>query len=131
MFKSYVGALSPALLARLEHAEQPSPLLLSVLSDDEKVKAHMLNYILAQTLSGSSLQMLTNVEECTGYEGSRQVVRREGPTAGSAQVGQLTSILRPASQANLSTARMRSKVRASGLDLRTDAQRDLRRPIAP
>ncbi len=44
VFISYIGALSPALLARLEHAErQPSPLPLSALSDDEKAEVRMLS----------------------------------------------------------------------------------------
>ena len=95
MFISYIGALSPAPLARLEHAErQPSALPLSALSDDEKAEAGTLSYILAQALSGSNLQSLMNVGECNGYEGWRHLVHREEPTAGSAQVGQLTSILK-------------------------------------
>ena len=83
VFISYIGALSPALLARLQHAErQPSPLPLSALSDDEKAEACTLNYVLAQALSGSNLQMLMNVGECNGYEGWRHLVHREEPTAG-------------------------------------------------
>ena len=83
VFISYIGALSPAPLARLEHAErQPSPLPLSALSDDEKAEACTLSYVLAQALSGRNLQMLMNVGECDGYEGWRHLVHREEPTAG-------------------------------------------------
>ncbi len=79
VFISYIGALSPAPLAGLEHAErQHSALPLSALSDDEC----MLSYVLAQALSGSNLQMLMNVGECNGYEGWRHLVHREEPTAG-------------------------------------------------
>ncbi len=49
---------------------------------------------MAQTLTGSSLHLLTNVEEFNGYEAWRQLVGREEPTAGSAQVSQLAGILR-------------------------------------
>ena len=95
VFRSYIGTISGQLLNRLEQVERlADPVGLNRLTPEEIAESRTLSYILAQTLSGSSLQLLMNVEECNGYEGWRQLVRREEPTAGSAQVGQLAAILK-------------------------------------
>ena len=95
VFKAYVGALSSEMLRKIDHAEKSiGAMPLGAFTPEEQVEARTLNYILAQTLTGSSLHLLMNVEYYNGYEAWRQLVRREEPTAGSAQVNQLTGILR-------------------------------------
>ena len=95
VFKAYIGALNGEMLRRLEVAEKSGTSMpLGGFSLEEATEARTMSYILAQTLTGSSLQLLMNVEEYNGYEAWRQLVKREEPTAGSAQVSQLTALLK-------------------------------------
>jgi hypothetical protein len=66
VFKAYVGALNSEMLRRLEVAEKsPIAMPLGAFSAEEKTEARTMSYILAQTLTGSSSQLLMNVEEST------------------------------------------------------------------
>ena len=78
VFKAYIGALNGEMLRRLEIAEKSlAHMQLGAFTPDEKTEARTMSYILAQTLTGSSLQLLMNVEEYNGYEAWRQLVKRE------------------------------------------------------
>ena len=50
-------------------------------------------FILSQVLSGSALTLVMGVERGNGYEQWRQLVAREEPVSGAAQVGQLRSLM--------------------------------------
>ena len=52
-----------------------------------------LAYILAQTVTGSSLQLVMNAEAHNGMESLRLAVQREAPTGGTAQVQPVTAPL--------------------------------------
>ena len=95
VFKSYIGALDSRLLNDLEIAEvQRDPLYLSSLPEGAQARARLLTYVLSQTLTGAPLLMLMNTESHNGLEAWRRIVAKEEPCQGSAQVNQLTSLLR-------------------------------------
>ena len=95
VFKSYIGALDSRLLTDLEIAEvQREPLLLTDLPEAAQGRARLLTYVLSQTLTGAPLLMLMNTESHNGLEAWRRMVAKEEPCQGSAQVNQLTAILR-------------------------------------
>ena len=95
VMKSYFGAMNEELLSLLNGAEDETrPISLERMSADKQKMARTVAYVLSQTLKGSCLQLLMNTESLNGFEAWRQLVKREEPSEGSAQVAQLTAILK-------------------------------------
>jgi hypothetical protein len=95
VFKAYVGAVNVLMLERLEASEGTvGPITLVGIGQESKQEAMTLSFILAQTLQGPPLHMLMNVEAYNGFEAWRRLVKKEEPALGSAQISQLTAIMR-------------------------------------
>ena len=93
--KSYVGAISEAILDMMEKSEAiDSPIKMSTLTEEERQASRTLMYILNGVLTGASKRLLMNTEAHNGIEAYRQLCKREDPSSGSVQVAQLTNILR-------------------------------------
>lgn len=93
VFKAYIGAISTCLFDNLEHAERnKSEVLLRTMLAGHQRQARTLSYVLAQVLTGSALQLVMNAEQFNGFE---SWWRLEEPTGGTAQVAQLSALLRP------------------------------------
>ena len=89
------------MMAAVESQTVPVPMCGMIPA--EQHESRQLAYILAQTLTGSSLQLVMNAEAYNGMKSWRLIVQRERPTAGTAQVRQLTSLLQPRFSGRLDT----------------------------
>ena len=94
-FKSYVGALSPEMLTRLNTIEnRQTAVQLATLTDAERADARQLAFLLSQTLKSSALTLLMNVEDQNGFEAWRRLAQREDPSTGFTQVAKLQALLK-------------------------------------
>ena len=74
--KSYIGAISERMLARLEGTEgQPGAVTLAQMGDEARAEAHTMTFLLTQILTGSSLQILMNCERGNGSDRKTPAMR--------------------------------------------------------
>ena len=78
----YIGAIPTYLLRVVDAVEsQTAAVAMSGMIPAEQHESRQLAYILAQTLTGSNIQLVMNAESYNGVESWRLIVRREEPTA--------------------------------------------------